>query len=76
MDAVEGAIASRVQATRDLVIIPGALGSLLEASHTERGITDKVGIDATKPLGEPARLYETAAIPGFDANFDIKKYFD
>jgi len=73
--AIELALSSRVQASQDVVIVPGALGSGLEASHVARGVTDKMGIDATKPLGEKAHLYEMAVIPGFEGEIDIEKYF-
>ena len=73
--SVELALASRVQASQDVVIIPGALGSGLEASHVARGVTDKMGIDATKPLGEKAHLFEMAEIPGFEGEINIQKYF-
>ena len=72
---LEFALASRFQASRDLVIIPHALGSPLEASHQERGVSDKLGIDATKPLEDPHHLYERAVLPGFSHAFDIRKYF-
>lgn len=71
---LEFALASRFQASTDLVVVPGALGSPLEASYFERGVVDKLGFDATKPLGETAASYERAIIPGFDKSFDIKKY--
>jgi UbiD family decarboxylase len=45
------AMATRVQADRDLVVIPGALGAILDPSASEQGVTAKLGIDATKPLG-------------------------
>ncbi len=57
-----------------MVVIPSALGSSLEPSHDLRGVTDKVGIDATKPLGELAVEFERAIIPGYE-NIDINKYF-
>jgi 2,5-furandicarboxylate decarboxylase 1 len=47
------AMATRVQADRDLVVIPGSLGAILDPSASEQGITAKLGIDATKPLGDP-----------------------
>lgn len=73
---VEAAIASRFQASHDLVVVHGALGSPLEASHMERGVSDKMGLDATKPLGERAGLYEAAVIPGFDkVKSSIGRYF-
>jgi len=73
-DDMEWAIATRVQGSRDMVIVPGALGSGLEPSHIQRGVTDKVGIDATKPLGEAGKGFTRAIIPGYE-NIDIEKYF-
>lgn len=52
MEEVEWAIATRVQADKDVFIISGAAGSPLEASHLLHNTTAKVGIDATCPLGE------------------------
>lgn len=76
MAEVEAAVASRFQAARDLVVVPGALGSPLEASHMERGVSDKMGLDATKPLGDRASLYEAAVIPGFEkVKSSIDRYF-
>lgn len=73
-DEIEWAIATRVQASKDLVIIPDALGSGLEPSHVVKGTTDKLGIDATKPLGEKSEKFERAIIPGYE-KIDIQKYF-
>jgi UbiD family decarboxylase len=47
------AVATRAQADRDLVVISGSLGALLDPSADERGVTAKLGIDATRPFGEP-----------------------
>jgi UbiD family decarboxylase len=47
------AMATRVQADRDLVVIPGSLGAILDPSASEQGVTAKLGIDATKPFGQP-----------------------
>ena len=47
------AVATRMQADRDLVVIPGSLGAMLDPSADERGVTAKLGIDATRPFGEP-----------------------
>jgi 2,5-furandicarboxylate decarboxylase 1 len=47
------AVATRMQADRDLVTISGSLGALLDPSADERGVTAKLGIDATRPFGEP-----------------------
>jgi UbiD family decarboxylase len=50
-DDVEWAIATRVQADRDLVLVPGAKGSSLDPSAGAGATTCKWGIDATKPIG-------------------------
>ena len=47
------AVATRMQADRDLVMIQGSLGAMLDPSADERGVTAKLGIDATRPFGEP-----------------------
>lgn len=47
------AMATRMQADRDLVVVPGSLGAMLDPSATSQGLTDKLGIDATRPHGEP-----------------------
>lgn len=71
---IEWAITTRSQASRDLVVIPEALGSSLEPSHDLRGVTDKVGIDATKPLDDADMDFERAVIPGYE-DIDISRYF-
>jgi 2,5-furandicarboxylate decarboxylase 1 len=47
------AVATRMQADRDLVVVQGSLGAMLDPSADERGVTAKLGIDATRPFGEP-----------------------
>ncbi len=47
------AVATRMQADRDLLMISGSLGALLDPSADERGVTAKLGIDATRPFGQP-----------------------
>jgi 3-polyprenyl-4-hydroxybenzoate decarboxylase len=42
-----------MQADRDLVVVSGSLGALLDPSADERGVTAKLGIDATRPFGQP-----------------------
>lgn len=59
---VEWAIATRVQADLDIFIVPGAKGSPLEASHSLRGVTAKMGIDATYPM-EHAESFRRTSIP-------------
>src|SRR6185295_7773510 len=47
------AIATRMQADRDLVVLSGSLGAILDPSASADGLTAKLGIDATKPFGQP-----------------------
>jgi len=47
------AVATRMQADRDLAVISGSLGAMLDPSADDRGVTAKLGIDATRPFGQP-----------------------
>jgi UbiD family decarboxylase len=47
------ALATRFQADRDLVLLPGMNGSPLDPSAPERNVTAKAGFDCTKPMGKP-----------------------
>src|SRR4030095_97200 len=47
------AVATRMQADRDLVSIAGSLGAMLDPSADDHGITAKLGIAATRPCGLP-----------------------
>lgn len=58
---VEYAIATRVRWDKDLVLIPGVRGSSLDPS-AQNGLTTKVGIDATKELGEEKRYERVVTI--------------
>lgn len=44
---VEWAVATRFQADRDLVVIPGIQGSVIDPSASPNGSSCKIGIDAT-----------------------------
>jgi 2,5-furandicarboxylate decarboxylase 1 len=46
------ALATRVQADRDLVVLSGSLGAMLDPSANAEGLTAKLGVDATKPFGQ------------------------
>lgn len=46
-----------------LVVIGGCRGNELDPSSPELGVTAKMGIDATKPLGREGR-FEKARVPG------------
>jgi UbiD family decarboxylase len=61
---VEWAVATRFQASEDLIIIKNARGSTLDSSaDQETGLTTKVGVDATRPLTKPREKFERAKIP-------------
>lgn len=68
---VEWAIATRCQADQDIFIVPGAMGSPLESSHNLRGVSAKMGIDATYPLSEK-ELFMRTSVPIQDIN--LKDY--
>lgn len=60
---VEWAIATRFQASEDLIVIPNVRGSTLDSSaNQENGQTSKMGIDATKPFSKPSEKFERAKI--------------
>jgi UbiD family decarboxylase len=48
------ALSTRFQADRDLVLIPGAMGVILDPSAADDGVTCRMGMDATKPFQERA----------------------
>jgi UbiD family decarboxylase len=64
LEMVEWAIATRFQASEDMLVIPNARGSTLDpTANQETGLTTKVGIDATRPLSKPKEKFEAAKIP-------------
>ena len=60
---IEWAIATRFQADRDLLVVSGAQGSRLDPSSQE-GVSAKMGLDATVPLGGMADTYRRIRVPG------------
>jgi len=61
---VEWAIATRFQASEDLVVVNNARGSTLDSSaNQETGTTSKMGLDATSPFSKPKEKFERARIP-------------
>jgi UbiD family decarboxylase len=61
---VEWAIATRFQASEDLIVIENARGSSLDSSaDQETGLTTKMGLDATRPFTKPKEKFERAKIP-------------
>jgi 2,5-furandicarboxylate decarboxylase 1 len=77
---VEWAVATRFQADRDLVVVAGAQGSLLDPSTTVgqathdgepppahmQGISAKMGLDATKPVSYHEHVFTKVRVPGED----------
>lgn len=72
---VEWAVATRFQADRDLIVISGAQGSVLDPSTTVgqgdgvapphlQGISAKMGLDATKPVAYHGHVFTKVRIPG------------
>ncbi|MEO9320981.1 MAG: UbiD family decarboxylase [Nitrososphaera sp.] len=73
--AVEYAVATRCQADRDIVTVPGAKGSSLDPSSDQANLlTTKIGIDATATLLKPKERFEIARIPN-QAGIRIERYF-
>ncbi|MCC7227054.1 MAG: UbiD family decarboxylase [Burkholderiaceae bacterium] len=77
---VEWAVATRFQADRDLVVISGAQGSVLDPSTTlgmdlhddsqipghVAGLSAKMGLDATRPVVYHGHVFTKVAVPGED----------
>jgi 2,5-furandicarboxylate decarboxylase 1 len=75
---VEWAVATRFQADRDLLVIPGAQGSVLDPSTTVgqhfadgeappshlQGLSAKMGLDATRPVVYHEHVFTKVRIPG------------
>ena len=70
---VEWAIATRVQADRDLMVFTDQPSSSLDPSATQvpgqKARTTKVGLDATAPLGDERRGYERAQYEAVDLSW-------
>jgi 2,5-furandicarboxylate decarboxylase 1 len=66
---VEWAVATRFQADRDLVVVPGAQGSKLDPS-TDGGVGAKMGLDATVPLAADEMTFTRIRVPG-EAEIDL-----
>jgi 2,5-furandicarboxylate decarboxylase 1 len=60
---VEWAVATRFQASHDLVIVNHAQGSKLDPS-TDAGVGSKMGLDATKPVDAPEFKFKRIRVPG------------
>lgn len=58
MQQVEWAVNTRMQADRDIVIVPNLYSPTLDPSAPAARTSSKMGIDATAPLGEERRMFE------------------
>jgi len=65
-DEVAWAVATRFQADRDLVVIDNAQGSKLDPS-ARGGVSAKMGLDATTPLGVDPMTFKRIRVPGIEA---------
>ena len=63
---IEWAIATRFQADRDLLIVAGAQGSKLDPS-SNKGISAKMGLDATIPLDADPFTFKRIRVKGEEA---------
>jgi 2,5-furandicarboxylate decarboxylase 1 len=64
---VDWAVATRFQADKDIFIVPGAWGSRLDPS-ARGGVTAKMGMDATVPVGSLEKEFKSLIIPGADTS--------
>ncbi|SHI55371.1 2,5-furandicarboxylate decarboxylase 1 [Dethiosulfatibacter aminovorans DSM 17477] len=71
---VEWAIANRVQANNDVIIVKSAMGNKLDPSSDE-GVSDKMGIDATVPLNADPERFQKINIPMYD-EIILEDYLD
>jgi UbiD family decarboxylase len=55
------ALSTRMQGDRSIMILPRSMGVILDPSTTEKGVTTKVGIDATQPAGPFAQRLDLPA---------------
>ncbi len=62
-EEVEWAIATRFQADKDLLVVSGAQGSKLDPSAVD-GVSAKMGLDATTPVGELSSTYQRIHVQG------------
>ena len=71
---VEWALATRLQADRDLVLVANAQGSRLDPSSDD-GVSAKMGLDATVPIGAPVARFKRICMPG-EATLDLAAAID
>ncbi|HEX4249567.1 MAG TPA: UbiD family decarboxylase [Pseudonocardia sp.] len=67
-EQIEWAIDTRMQADRDLLVVPRTIGSSLDPS-SEQGTSAKLGIDATVPPGDRGRFARIRSQPAAPAAY-------
>jgi UbiD family decarboxylase len=76
LDAIEWAIATRIQGDKDIVIMPNQPGSSLDPSadltEGKKATTCKVGVDATIPSDKKDKSFKVERY----AEVDLKKYLE
>jgi UbiD family decarboxylase len=61
MDHVMWAVCTRCQPDRDVIIVPNLSGAFLDPSSSQPGANNRLGMDATRPFGEPFPEVPTVA---------------
>jgi len=64
MEKVLWAIATRTQADEDVIIFPRVVATAMDPSVRKLRVGSALGIDATKPFGQP--FPEMVTVPGAD----------
>lgn len=74
---VDWALGSRFQPDRDLIVIDHVAGSPIDPSCEEKGITAKIGLDATKPLLGKEKFERACSFKASREKTEhlLKKYF-
>jgi len=71
MEHVMWAVTTRGQPDQDVILFPHLAGHGLDPSSVERGVNCGMGIDATRPFGQP--FPEVFTIPGVEKVPDLHK---
>ncbi|MBI2916771.1 MAG: UbiD family decarboxylase [Chloroflexi bacterium] len=64
LEQVMWAVCTRAQPDQDMTVVPRLAGGYLDPSSRERDANCCLGIDATRPFGQP--FAEVATVPGLD----------
>jgi 3-polyprenyl-4-hydroxybenzoate decarboxylase len=69
MDQVMCGVCTRCHPGRDIIIVPNLLGAFLDPSSPDPASNTRLGIDATRPFGEP--FPEVATVAGIERVPDL-----